>query len=229
MELNSNEVAALLGIAENQVREWAYSGRLPIVDAQAHLRFNRQAIMEWALQNGHPLNLGVTEIQQASLPPIQELFAPERFHYDIPGRTFTEILRTALDVFELPPEDKELIYDLLVSREKLMTTALGGGLAIPHFRVPIVVDASRPALSIFFTKEPIDMGALDGLPVHTLFLLLTQTPKQHLELLARLTFLFRQPMFVGLLRERAKPQRILEYIQGAVPNGSDFKAGRSGR
>jgi nitrogen PTS system EIIA component len=226
MELNSNEVAALLGVAENQVRDWAYSGKLPMVDAQGHLSFNRQAIMEWALLNGHPLNLGVAEIQQASLPPIAELFAPERFHYDVPGRTFTEILRAALEVFELPPEDKELIYDLLVSREKLMTTALGDGLAIPHVRVPVVVNAPRPALSIFFTKEPIDMGALDGLPVHTLFLLLTLTPKQHLELLARLTFLFRQPAFVDLLRERAKPQTILEWIQRVVPNGADFKGKR---
>jgi nitrogen PTS system EIIA component len=72
------------------------------------------------------------------------------------------------------------------------------------------------------------MGALDGLPVHTLFLLLTQTPKQHLELLARLTFLFRQPAFVKLLRERAKPQTILEYIQGVVSSGTDFKGGRPG-
>ena len=229
MELNSNEVAALLGIAENQVRDWGYSGKLPIVDAQGQLRFNRQAIIEWALLRAHPLNLGVAEIQQASLPPIPELFAPERFHYDVPGDTFTEILRAALDVFELPLEDKELIYDLLVSREKLMTTALGDGLAIPHVRVPVVVNATRPALSIFFTKEPLDMRALDGLPVHTLFLLLTQTPKQHLELLARLTFLFRQPVFVELLRQRAKPQTILGWIQGAVSNGTDFKDGSAGR
>jgi PTS system nitrogen regulatory IIA component len=110
-----------------------------------------------------------------------------------------------------------------------MTTALGDGLAIPHVRVPVVVNAPRPALSIFFTKEPIDMRALDGLPVHTLFLLLTQTPKQHLELLARLTFLFRQPVFVELLRQRAKPQTILGWIQGVVSNGTDFKDGSAGR
>ena len=142
-------------------------------------------------------------------------FRTERFHYDVPGRTFVEVLRAALDVLDLPPEDKELIYDLLVSREKLMTTALGDGLAIPHLRVPVVVDVPRPALSIFFTREPIDMGALDGKPVHTLFLLLSLTPKQHLELLARLTFLFRKPEFVKLLRDRAKPEIILEWIQRA--------------
>ena len=215
MELNSNEVAQLLGIAEPQVREWAHSGKLPIVDAQRRLQFNRQAILEWALAHGHPLNLGKAGDESPGLPPVSELFAPERFHYDLPGRTFADVLRSALDVFKLPLEDKELIYDLLVSREKLMTTAVGDGLAIPHLRIPIVVNVPRPALSIFFAREPIDMGAFDGAPVHTLFLLLSLAPKQHLELLARLTFLFRQPAFVELLKRRADPETILRWIQEA--------------
>lgn len=223
MELNSNEVAALLGVAEQEVRQWAFSGKLPVVDTQGRLQFNRQAMLEWALAHGHPLNLGMAAKEPPGLPPLAELFAPERFHYDVPGRTFFEVLRAALDVLELGAEDKELIYDLLVSREKLMTTALGDGLAIPHLRVPVVVNVRRPALSIFFTREPIDMGALDGIPVHTLFLLLSVSPKQHLELLARLTFLFHRPEFVKLLRERGKPETILEWIQLVMPKGNKSK------
>ena len=223
MDLTSSEVGQLLGIPEFQVREWAYSGKLPIVDLQYRLQFNRQAILEWALAHGHPLNLGKTSEDSPGLPPVADLFAPERFHYEVPGRTFAEVLRSALDVFKLPLEDKELVYDLLVSREKLMTTAVGDGLAIPHLRVPIVVNVPRPALSIFFVREPIDMGALDGMPVHTLFLLLSLAPKQHLELLARLTFLFRQPAFVELLKRRADPETILRWIQGSEP-----KAPKSG-
>jgi PTS system nitrogen regulatory IIA component len=217
MELNSKEVAALLGIAELDVREWAYTGKLPIVDLQGRLQFNRQAILEWALAHGHPLNFGAAATEPPGLPSLTELFEPDRFHYDIPGRNFAEVLRAALDVFVLPPEEKELVYDLLVSREKLMTTAVGDGLAIPHLRVPVVVDVPRPVLSIFCTRESIDMGALDGIPVHTLFLLLSLAPKQHLELLARLTFLFRRPEFVELLRVRARPETIVKWIREAVP------------
>lgn len=214
MELNSTEVANLLGLAEHDVREWAHAGKLPYLDAQGPLRFNRQAILEWALARGHSLNLGGKGMEPAGLPPVWELFAPHRFHYDVAGDTFTEVLRSALGVFELPCEaDKELIYDLLVSREKLMTTALGEGLAVPHLRVPVVVNVPAPALGIFFTAKPIDMGALDGKPVHTLFLLLSLTPRQHLELLARLAALFRRPEFVRLLRDRAKPETICQWIQ----------------
>lgn len=224
MELNSDEVATLLGVTEREVREWAHAGRLPVVDAQGHLRFNRQVILEWALARGHPLNLGVKELEPAGLPPLAELFAPQQFHYNVPGRTFAEVVRAALEVFTLPSSvDKELIFDLLVSREKLMTTAVGDGLAVPHLRVPVVVDVSRPAVGVFFTRKAIDMGALDGKPVHTLFLLLSLAPKQHLELLARLAFLFRQPEFVQLLRERARPEAILQWVQRVALHGNHSK------
>jgi PTS system nitrogen regulatory IIA component len=220
MELNAAEVAKLLNLPEKDVREWARAGKLPCLDAHERLLFNRQAILEWALARGHSMNLGAEGIEPGQLPPLTELFAPGRFHYDLAGRTFAEVLRSALDVFQLPPgSDKELIYDLLISREKLMTTALGDGLAIPHLRVPVVVDVPEPMLGVFFTREPIDMGAMDGKPVHTLFLLLSLTPKQHLELLARLAFLFRKPEFVALLARRAKPETILEWIQRVMPNG----------
>jgi len=227
MELNANEVASLLGLAEKEVRDRAHAGKLPHLDLQGRLRFNRQAILEWALQRDHPLNLGVGEMELAGLPSVTELFAPERFHYDVPGSTFAEVLQAALDVFALPPEaDKELIYDLLISREKLMTTAVGDGLAIPHLRVPVVVNMPRPALGVFFMRKPIHMNALDEKPVHTLFLLLSHSPKQHLDLLARLAFLFRQADFVSLLQDRAKPEVIVDWILHASPKGTNSKATR---
>src|SRR5258708_21852977 len=131
MELNSNEVAGLLGVGEQEVRDWAHANKLPHLDVRGRLRFNRQAILEWALQRDHPLNLGIGEMELAGLPSITELFAPDRFYYDVPGGTFAEVLRAALDGFVLPPEaDQELIYDLLISRERLMTTALRDALAI---------------------------------------------------------------------------------------------------
>jgi len=224
MELNSTEVAQLLGLTEHKVRDLAHAHQLPNLDVQGRLRFNRQAILEWALQHDHPLNLGIEKMELAGLPSITELFAPDRFYYDVPGRSLTQVLRAALNVFALPAEaDKELIFDLLVSREKLMTTAIGDGVAIPHLRVPVVVNMSRPMLGLFFMNQPINMAALDRKPVHTLFLLLSLSPRQHLDLLARLAFLFRQAEFVNLLRDRAKPSAILEWIQHAAPNGKNPK------
>ena len=225
MELNANEVANLLGLSEREVRDQAHASQLPHLDVQGRLRFNRQAILEWALRRDHPLNLGIGQMELDGLPSIKELFVPDRFYYDVPGGNLAEVLQAALKVFALPPEsDKELIYELLISREKLMTTAVGDGLAIPHLRVPVVVNMPRPALGVFFMREPIPMGALDGQPVHTLFLLLSLSPRQHLDLLARLAFLFRKAEFVELLRNRERPAAIIEWIAQTAPNGKHAKA-----
>jgi mannitol/fructose-specific phosphotransferase system IIA component (Ntr-type) len=43
------------------------------------------------------------------------------------------------------------------------------------------------------------------------------TPKQHLELLARLAFFFRQPEFIALLRERPNAERIVKWIGNHLP------------
>ena len=60
-------------------------------------------------------------------------------------------------------------------------------------------------------------AALDHQPVHTLFVLLSVTPKQHLELLARLAFLFRHQEFIALLRQRSEPKTIVEWIGNHLP------------
>lgn len=219
MELNSAEVGQLLQLDENEVRERARAGKLPCVHLQGRYRYSRQAILEWALAHNHPLNLPVREVaNDRSLPPLSEIFSTQHFYYDVPGANFAEAVHAALDRLPLPPEnDRELICDLIISREKLMTTALGDGLAIPHVRIPVVAQVPRPVFGVFFLQQPIDMNAPDGQPVHTLFVLLSLTPKQHLELLARLAFLFRHQEFITLLRERAAAEKIVEWICSHLP------------
>ena len=219
MELNSAQVGRLLKLHENVVREWARAGKLPHVYSQGRYRYNRQAILEWALANNHVLNLPTQETPtDRSLPPLNKVFSTGHFYYDVPGANFAEAVRAALDRLDLPPEnDTDLICDLMVSREKLMTTAAGDGVAVPHVRVPVVVNVSAPVFGVFFLRQSIDMNALDHQRVHTLFVLLSVTPKQHLELLARLAFLFRHQEFIALLRQRSEPETIVEWIGNRLP------------
>ena len=63
MELSAIEVAKLLNVPEKEVRDWARADKLPHLDVQDRLRFNRQAILEWALARGHPLaGTGIAQI-----------------------------------------------------------------------------------------------------------------------------------------------------------------------
>lgn len=219
MELNSAQVGCLLKLDENVVRELARAEKLPHVRSQGRYRYNRQAILEWALSHNHPLNLSEANVEtDRSLPPLNDVFSARHFYYDVPGVNFAEAVRAALDRLDLPPgNDKDLICDLMISRERILSTAFGDGVAVPHVRVPVVVNAPAPIFGVFFLRRPIEMNALDGQLVHTLFVLLSLTPKQHLELLARLAFLFRHQEFITLLRERRKPETILQWIVSHLP------------
>ena len=182
------------------MREWAHAGKLPYLDAQGPLRFNRQAILEWALARGHPLNLGE---EQRNRPGCRRSRSFSRRTVSTTTWRATRLRRCCArrsTFFVAPEADKELIYDLLVSREKLMTTALGEGLAVPHLRVPVVVNVPSPALGIFFTRKPIDMGALDGKPVQRCFYCSASRPSSTSNCSRGWPSFSAKPEFVELLR-----------------------------
>lgn len=98
---------------------------------------------------------------------------------------------------------------MLLARERLGSTALGDGIAIPHPRNPIVLHVPRPTATLCFFEHPPGFGALDGKPVHTLITLEGPTVKGHLRLLSRLAFCLRDPGLKALLAEQAGRESIL--------------------
>lgn len=94
-------------------------------------------------------------------------------------------------------EDPEAITESLLAREHIESTAIGGGVAIPHVRSPQVQGA---LVCVARLASPIDFQALDREPVDLVFLLLgaRELPGQHLRVLAQVSRLLRNH---GLLDE----------------------------
>jgi nitrogen PTS system EIIA component len=78
----------------------------------------------------------------------------------------TELCRTAASALKLDPD--RVSADIL-KREELGSTGVGGGVAIPHARVP---DLKVPYGILARLQEAIDFNAIDGQPVDIVFLLL---------------------------------------------------------
>jgi PTS system nitrogen regulatory IIA component len=91
------------------------------------------------------------------------------------------------------------VFNRLLAREKLGSTALGSGIAIPHCRIERCTDALGSLITL---EEPLDFGAPDGRPVDLVFALLVpeDANQQHLDLLAGLARLFQQSAFCDALR-----------------------------
>ena len=96
-------------------------------------------------------------------------------------------------------ETERRVFDSLCAREKLGSTGLGHGVAIPHGRT-----ALPGAVGAFLRlSEPIDFSALDGKPVDLVFALAVPEhfSGQHLLLLSQLAEMFSDPAFTARLRE----------------------------
>ena len=91
------------------------------------------------------------------------------------------------------------IFDVLLERERLGTTGIGNGTAIPHGRMP-----DLPQLYAIFARleKPVDFEAIDSRPVDLIFLLLTPDAAgaDHLKALARISRLLRDKTICEKLR-----------------------------
>lgn len=101
--------------------------------------------------------------------------------------------------------DARTIFTTLIDREKLGSTGIGSGVALPHGRIEGLTDT----LAIFMTlAEPLDFEAADNQPVNLVFALLVpeQATDNHLQLLARLAELFRDPKLREALANSKTPE-----------------------
>lgn len=118
---------------------------------------------------------------------------------------------------ELTGQSEKAIFEILLQREKLGSTAVGNGIAIPHGKMPKL----GRLFGLFARLErPIDFEALDSQPVDLIFLLLAPEAAgaDHLKALARVARLLRDQDVARKLRESSGTDAL--YAVLAMPQSS---------
>ena len=107
--------------------------------------------------------------------------------------------------------ESEQIYERLMERERLGSTGLANGVALPHARMPGVTAASGAFIRL---TEPVDFDALDDQPTDLIFGLLVpeQATQEHLDLLAGLARLFSDKQLCEQLRQTQDPDEALRLL-----------------
>ncbi len=132
---------------------------------------------------------------------LQQILTPARTVCHPPGnskkRLFETIARIISD--DRPELDYDTVFSQLIAREKLGSTGLGHGVAIPHCRMEA---CSEPLGTLLTLETPIDFEAPDDQPVDLLFVLLVpaEAHQQHLNILAGIARVFSQQEFCERLR-----------------------------
>lgn len=133
---------------------------------------------------------------------ISDIIIPERVACDISASSKKRVLETIADIIgsntndSLVPQD---VVDSLIARERLGSTGIGYGVAIPHGRLK---DTDRVIAAFVQLHEGIDFDAADNQQVDLLFALLVpeNSTEEHLQLLAQLAEMFSDEQFRSQLR-----------------------------
>ena len=109
--------------------------------------------------------------------------------------------------------EQQIIFDALVERERLGTTGIGKGVAIPHARLAGLTEL----YCTFLRVKPVDFESVDSKPVDLIFCLLVpeESGADHLKALARISKLLRNEDICTLLRNAKNTQEVLNIIEQA--------------
>ncbi|MFH1139854.1 MAG: PTS sugar transporter subunit IIA [Pseudomonadota bacterium] len=230
MKLVVRDVSRLLNVSEKTVYRWIAQRSLPAHRINDQYRFNRTELLEWATANSVPFSAEIFEEDHpGALPRLADSLRAGGIFHRVSGLDKPAVLAEAVRLMPLPPEvDRAYLLEVFLAREALGSTGIGQGLALPHVRNPAVMHIPRPMVSLCFLERPVEFGALDGLPVHTLFSIVSPTIRGHLHLLSKLSFALQQPEFKAVIDNRARGEAIIrqaEKIEKSLAAGSREKTG----
>jgi len=228
MQLTVRDVANLIRVSEKTIYRWVKAGQIPAYRIGEQFRFNRFEILEWATARKINISQGIVLADESGagpLPGLGEALQNGGISYLVGGKDRSTALKCVVDCLRLPAgTDKESFFRILLAREKLASTGVGDGIAIPHVRTPIILHIDIPQLALCFLEKPVEFGALDGNPVYALFTLICPTIKSHLHLLSRLAFALRDPAFKKAIEKRALRDEILRQtarVEKRLSQGGD--------
>lgn len=143
---------------------------------------------------------------------LEKILTPEHIFLDLLLSSKKRVLEKISSLLEaelnLP---RRVIFDAFFVREKLGTTGIGGGIAIPHARI----QGLEQAICMFVRLEkPISFQATDNQLVDLIFALLVPEDSNeiHLKLLSELATKFSKDNFTNLLRFAKDKQKVIELF-----------------
>ena len=144
---------------------------------------------------------------------LLDILSPNCIKADLKGKTRREVILEMVDLLVKAGlvKDKNKVMDAVMEREKLMSTGIGNGSAIPHAKT----NACQKLCAAFGRSSGVPFDALDEKPVKLVFLLVTPEAETgpHISALARISRLLKHKVFKdALLTAKNEPEiyRLLE-------------------
>lgn len=148
---------------------------------------------------------------------LETILPPERVLFDVPGGSKKRVLEfySTFIAQNIPSLDSQEVFSRLIGRERLGSTGIGNGVAIPHARSP---HCNAPIAGFLKLSEAIDFDAIDGDPVDLVFVLLVpeEADDTHLSLLGQVATIMSDADTRQQLRKAASQRELLELITAKI-------------
>lgn len=151
---------------------------------------------------------------------IAKLLSPQNVVLDLDVSSKKRVFEHAGLLFENNHHvARSQVFDSLFAREKLGSTGLGQGIAIPHGRIKGLKEAAGAMIRM---REPIVFDAPDGLPVSLIFVLLVpeRATDLHLQILSELAQMFSDNVFRDQLLNAASAEAMHSLIAEWQPHAA---------
>jgi nitrogen PTS system EIIA component len=223
--MSVEQLAVFLQRDARELRKLASRGQLPAHKVSGEYRFHPVEIHHW-LETQMPgyteeeltnLEQGVASRGHTIEPLLTTLISPATIAVPLQAGTKASVLNQLVKLAEQSFQiyDPAAILQAIKLREDMCTTALEGGVAIPHPRRPAASALGESVVAFGRTLSPVPFGAPRGGMTDLFFLVCCRDDTTHLRVLARLSRLMLRPGFLDELRTAESPTCAYQIIQAA--------------
>jgi nitrogen PTS system EIIA component len=216
MMLSINEVAQRLNLPIETVLRWIRQGKIPMQSIRGEFVLRSEMLERWAMDHKLDVQIPAATTMATSEPDFDGILpAMERggVFYNVTGDNRDAALRSAVELLpNIQASDYDMVYNTLIEREKLASTGIGHGIALPHPRSNPGLALDLPQITTCFLSQAVDFEAIDGRAVTVLMVLLSHSTKQHVTMLSRLSFYLRDSAFRKFLLTRPAQAEIFKTI-----------------
>ncbi len=215
--LTTQELADYMKLNEKTILKMAQKGELPGVKVGSQWRFHLEAIDQYLQKN--IMNTPEEELDSIlstsnHLIPLSRLMDKPLIKLDLKAKNKDEVLSEMVELANVAGiiNDRKKLLEELKSREKMLSTAVGNGIAIPHPRKSNPLLFKNPNILMARSVKGIDYQAPDNKNVYLFFMICAPNMVVHLRLLAQISKLLHVEGVIDRIMKVSKSDEIMRLL-----------------
>ena len=214
------QLSAYLMVSEKTLYRMLDRSLLPAIRVGAQWRFRKRDIDAWLDVQVRKVEIEGSrampeELEHAEIE-IHPLLSAENVWLDVPPLTRDELLLWMITRATLDQDvDRNALYESVLARERICSTALLDAVAFPHPNEPGAFHFTRKRILVAVTPEPVSFSDPHGHEPRVVVMILARTMQGYLLTISRAIKLFGDPQLIGRVTARSRPGDVIRVIREA--------------